>query len=412
MTNRRSEVRTSSEATAPIYQRGSRAVPDGTARAGDVWVLAGQSNMQGCAEPGPQQTAHPEVSMLSFDRTWKPAVEPVHRFWETKESAQYKMSPYLGYEISKEELDKQFEEVHPQDELSPVGGWGPGYAFGLEMRRLTGVPIGLLPVALGGSPLDMWAKDFGERKGERFEDTLYGDLLERVEIAGGGVRGVLWYQGESDAHGDLAPTYIERFERFVNDLRQDVGDPDLPFITVQLATSDNMDWAGADNWNLMRENQRQASEKLHNVEMIAAADLPRIDGIHLSFAAYERLGPRLARAASKYVPETSGRYRVSRLGSLELVESGSALRIRFDGVNGALHSAAGLDLSKSFQVEGVDVLGAELDQPDGVVLRLSSSVSAGANVWHGRGFEPQVGLLDEADFLMPLFGPVPAPALD
>ena len=36
-------------------------------------------------------------------------------------------------------------------------------------------------------------------------DSLYGGMLRRFELAGGRVKGVLWYQGESDANPTAGP---------------------------------------------------------------------------------------------------------------------------------------------------------------------------------------------------------------
>lgn len=322
----------------------------------NIWVLAGQSNMQGLGEMAEATPPHPEITMLSFDRSWKPAVEPLHRFWETKDSSQFRMSPYLGFEMTRDQLDEMYEEFHPQNQISPVGGVGPGYFFAIEMHRLTEAPIGLIPCALGGSSLQMWSKGFAADAGVPFAETLYGDMIDRIRLAGGKLRGILWYQGESDAHPKLSGTYPERFRQFVKDVRADLGDPDLPFITVQLASTEEVEWHDVDSWNLMRENQRLLADDFHNVVMVAAADLPRMDGIHLSYAAHTRLGVRLARAASPG-------YTVPNLDLVEVL--GSEVRIKFSGVNGKLHMAPNTDdLAKSFSVDGAQVVGAEIVPPD------------------------------------------------
>lgn len=371
----------------------------------DIWVLAGQSNMQGLGELAEATPPHPEITMFSFNRTWKPAVEPLHRFWETKDSAQYRMTPYLGFEMTREQLDAMYEELHPQNEISPVGGVGPGYFFAIEMHRLTEAPIGLIPCALGGSSLDMWSKGFADENGEPFADTLYGDMIDRIRLAEGKLRGILWYQGESDAHPRLSDTYSERFRQFVNDVRADVGDSDLPFITVQLATTEEVEWHDLDCWNRMRENQRLLAEELHNVVMVAAADLPRVDGIHLSYAAHERLGVRLARAATGFVPGVSERYTIPALAGVELLDSRKSVRIRFSGVNGKLTATVDVR-ALGFEVSGVEVVAAAIEPPDSIVLTLAEQIGARSEIWHGRGFEPLVSLVDEACFLMPCFGPV------
>lgn len=370
---------------------------------GDLWLLAGQSNMQGIGEMSERLPPLSKAAMLSFDKTWKPAVEPLHRFWETKESAQYKVSPHLGFGITKEELDRSYEQLHAQDAADPVGGVGPGAFFAESLIRLCGVPIGLLPCALSGSPLDMWQKDFCERTGDNFEDTLFGDLIDRVELAGGRIAGVLWYQGESDALPGTAETYLQRFEKFVDDVRSSLGDPELPFITVQLANTENIDeWTREDAWNRLRDSQRLAAEVIENVDVVAAADLPRNDHVHLSGKGQRALGVRLAKAASR---RTSGCRSAIQVPALDAIDMGSSsLAVRFRGVNGRLRVSGG-ELSEAFTVTGRQVVGARLSDSTVEVL-LDGPCLGGEEVSFGMGFQPAATLLDDEDFAVPVFGPI------
>lgn len=47
-------------------------------------------------------------------------------------------------------------------------------------------------------------------------------------------KAVLWYQGEAEGYEDSAQTYLERFAAFVRHTRAALGQPELPFLTVQL----------------------------------------------------------------------------------------------------------------------------------------------------------------------------------
>ena len=370
---------------------------------GDLWVLAGQSNMQGIGEISERLPPLPKAAMLSFDRTWKPAVEPLHRFWETKESAQYKMSPHLGFGITKDELDRAYDQLHTQDAVEPVGGVGPGAFFAESLIGLCGVPIGLLPCALSGSPLDMWQKDFCERTGDSFEDTLFGDLVDRVQVEGGRIAGVLWYQGESDALPGTAETYLQRFERFVADVRMSLGDPGLPFITVQLANTENIDeWTREDAWNRLRDSQRLAAEVIENVDVVASADLPRNDHVHLSGKGQRALGARLAKAASRRSSSCRSEIQVPALDAIDI--GSSALAVRFRGVNGRLRVSGG-ELSKAFTVTGRQVVGARLSSSTVEVL-LDGPCRGDEELSFGMGFQPAATLLDDEDFCVPVFGPM------
>lgn len=387
-----------------LYGQGQLIREDHHVLVGDIWVLAGQSNMQGLGERVPEQKPLKLSTMLSFDGTWKPTLEPLHRFWETNQSAQFKMSPFLGFELGREELDRIYEEMYPQDLVEPVGGVGPGYFFAEELTAMCKVPVGLIPCALGGSSLDMWQRTFADERSVPSEDTLYGNLIHRARTSEVQVKGVLWYQGESDAVDELSKTYLERFERFVSDVREDLSAPDLPFITVQLASTSNMDWAGEDNWNRIREAQRLASERIPGIELVAAADLARVDEIHISTEGYRVLGRRLAGAASRLVDGCSSSFGIPRLERISSAEDG--VEVVFAEVNGDLEIAHGTDLRRSFSITGNSIREATIVSRNSVKLLTERADTPDQEIFHGRGFTPHVGLMDGAGFLMPLFGPV------
>lgn len=163
-------------------------------------------------------------------------------------------------------------------QLGPEGGWRlashgrhhhPWLAFAKTLHRELHHPIGLIPTAVGGSPVSRW--DPGQ-KGD-----LFLAMADRLRQAGG-VRGVLWYQGEGDAQPDALPHYKQRFSRFVAGVRQLASDPRLPVITVQLnrRTQDGED-AG---WQSMREIQRQLHHEIDHVYIISAFDSVLSDFIH------------------------------------------------------------------------------------------------------------------------------------
>lgn len=360
--------------------------------------------MQGLGEKIPDQRPLELSTMLSFDGTWKPSLEPLHRFWETNQSAQFKMSPFLGFEQALEELELMYEELHAQDRVEPVGGVGPGYFFAEELIRLCSVPVGLIPCALGGSSLDMWQKSFATEKSVDASETLYGDLLQKARTIQPRVAGILWYQGESDAHDQLSKTYLERFEEFVSDVRADLHAPDLPFVTVQLASATNMDWAGEENWDRIREAQRLASERIRGVELVAAADLPRVDEIHISTEGYRVLGNRLAKVASRLVNGCPSSFSEPRLEGV--APSSDGVEVVFGDVNGSLGIAQGIELHRSFSITGNSILEASIVSQNSVRLVTERAVTADQEIFHGRGFTPHVGLSDSEEFLMPLFGPV------
>ncbi|MGH2808934.1 MAG: sialate O-acetylesterase [Actinomycetota bacterium] len=372
---------------------------------GDLWVLAGQSNMQGLGENNSDPLGSDRATMLSFDRTWKPAIEPLHRFWETNDTAQYKMTPRLGLGMNRADLDRMFPEMNAADAQEPVGGVGPGAFFASELISLSDVPVGLIPCALGGSSLDMWQRSYPQEQGLPPADTLYRDLIDRIRLAGGHITGVLWYQGESDTLPEWAPSYLERFTRFVNDVRRDTGLPDLPFITVQLGTVEQMEYVGEHNFDLVREAQRRAADTIPNVEGVAAADLPRVDHVHLSRKGQQTLGARLARTATRYTRGCKARFSSPRLEAV--TRNGNHIDVSFSDLNGDLRVAPEVSLEQCFEVDGHAVRSARARRSAVVEIELENPSDRADRVSYGTGFGGVVALYDSAGFALPVFDSVP-----
>src|SRR5690349_11675363 len=87
-----------------------------------IYLLIGQSNMAGRgAVDAESKTINPKILMLDSQNHWVPATDPVH-------------------------FDKP-----------AVVGVGPAIAFGREMLdNSSGAKIGLIPCAVGGSPIKVW----------------------------------------------------------------------------------------------------------------------------------------------------------------------------------------------------------------------------------------------------------------
>ena len=151
---------------------------------GDLWVLAGQSNMQGVGDLIDVTPPHPRVMMLGMDGKWGQAEEPLHWLVDSPDPV-HSGDP------------KTREERSAQEHKTRTKGAGLGLPFAVAMVESTGVPIGLVACAHGGTSMEQWNPAKKEEGGK----SLYGSMLRQVQLAGGKVKGVLWYQGESDANG-------------------------------------------------------------------------------------------------------------------------------------------------------------------------------------------------------------------
>ncbi|PXV59983.1 sialate O-acetylesterase [Dysgonomonas alginatilytica] len=104
-------------------------------------------------------------------------------------------------------------------------------------------------------------------------NSMINPLAENVKI-----RGVIWYQGESNAGRGYEYRYL--FPEMITDWRRKFNIPEMPFYFVQLANYDSIDTSGNNNdWSELRESQDLAT-KLPHVKMATAIDLGEEKDIH------------------------------------------------------------------------------------------------------------------------------------
>ncbi len=89
------------------------------------------------------------------------------------------------------------------------------------------------------------------------------------------VRGVIWYQGESDANKNLLNNYSDSFGMLIDSWRKSLDDANLPFLQVQLASFETgSDWARA------RYAQLRNTKIFKNVYMAPIVDSGEKHDIH------------------------------------------------------------------------------------------------------------------------------------
>ena len=120
--------------------------------------------------------------LLGMDGKWAQAEEPLHWLVDSPDPV------HSGDPKTRAERSAQQHKTRTK-------GAGLGLPFAVAMVESTGVPIGLVASAHGGTSMEQWNP---AKKGEG-GNSLYGSMLRQVKLAGGKVKGVLWYQGESDA---------------------------------------------------------------------------------------------------------------------------------------------------------------------------------------------------------------------
>jgi hypothetical protein len=230
-------------------------------------ILAGQSNMVGLAPLPEELDSDPRVFVFGNDYRWRLAQEPV------------------------DDGRGQVDEVSRDR-----GGFGPSMAFAMEsVRRDPSLLIGLIPCAKGASSIAEWQRNPSDQ-------SLYGSCLKRARAASpmGPMRGMLFFQGETDAQVAIRPprpgpnseNWADLFTTFVADLRRDLGVADLPVVYAQLGPPGPAQ--AFPRWEVVKAQQSRALGP--GMAMIVTDDLPLFDELHFSVAGYRQIGVRFAEA--------------------------------------------------------------------------------------------------------------------
>lgn len=223
-----------------------------------LYLLIGQSNMAGRGKIEAQdKVPHERVLAFTKDLQWAPAVDPLH-------------------------FDKP-----------DIVGVGLGSTFGRAMAdRNPDVTIGLIPCAVGGTPLSRWGKG----------KDLYQAALERAQKAmqDGVLKGILWHQGEAECNNqELAETYAQRLDAMVNAWREDLGAANVPFVCGELGEflypQERFPYARTVNHALRTIHERVAKAACVSSEGLKA----KSDNVHFDAASYREFGKRYAEAVLK-----------------------------------------------------------------------------------------------------------------
>ena len=368
---------------------------------GDLWILAGQSNMEGHGDLVNVQPPSEPVHSFDMAGRWVQAAEPLHILVNATDRVHWPLNhdrepePLIGDALARYISERK-------------KGAGLGLPFAAELARRTGVPIGLLPCAHGGTSMDQWSPALKDREG----DSLYGSMLSRFRAVGGSVKGVLWYQGESDANPEAAPLFRAKFEALVKAMRQDFNAPDLPVYFVQIARHVNAQNAAA--WNQVQEDQRLSETALPHTAMVAAVDLSLDDAIHIGTQDLKRLGVRLAKLACHDLFPASGSCGELKRGprpvSATLING--VVKVQFTEVNGRLEAPGRISGFAIHDEQGASIpliYRAWVDPAEASSVRLfiQGKLPDNATLSYGAGKDPYCNLTDAEDLAVPVFGPLP-----
>lgn len=193
---------------------------------GDVYIAAGQSNMQ-----------------LSLKGTSdiELADNPNIRFFT---------EPHAYYFENQRTCD--LAVWHKCIGEESLGMTAVGYYFAKHLYEQNGVPVGIISSNWGSSRVDAWtAPEIVETeeyqalmpvKGQSYYERLFNQgswlyLNKILPIVPYTVSGVLWYQGESNSKTEESVTYATRLNMLIENWR-DIWNDKLPFYCVQIMPYD------------------------------------------------------------------------------------------------------------------------------------------------------------------------------
>lgn len=335
--------------------------------AGEVWLCSGQSNMAFMVKEGAEKR----------EQLAKASSKPQIRFFDMKprwltNSEEWDVSALDSLNRLQYYKETKWQECTEQTaaNVSAIA-----YEFGMMLSDSLHVPVGLIINAIGGSACESWI----DRKTLEFSypDILYSwkendriqpwvreraslnvkqssNKLQRhpyepcylfeagiAPLAKYPVKGVIWYQGESNAHNIevheiLFPLLVESWRKNWN--------KELPFYYVQLSSLNRPSWT----W--FRDSQRRMLKDIRCVGMAVSSDCGDSTNVHPTRK--KEVGDRLARLA---LHDTYGKSLTPSGPQFRSVEfTNGAAFVTFD-FNEGMHSSDGESL-KTFEIaehEGV-----------------------------------------------------------
>jgi sialate O-acetylesterase len=242
---------------------------------GEVWICSGQSNM--------------EMLMKGYK------AQPVEGAAEELLTCQDDgLRLFYG---------KRRASLEPQQDLT--GTWQPAnaasvrefsataYFFGKALRRVLGVPVGLICTAFGGSACEAWMQADWLKAFPKVKQTITEEDVKKLQqrcptalyngqlkpLIGYGIRGAIWYQGEDNV--PRYDYYAPLMARMIQGWREDWKQGDFPFYYCQIAPwgYDETDWA-LYNSAFLREQQEKVESMVPNCRMAVLMDTGIKDVIH------------------------------------------------------------------------------------------------------------------------------------
>ena len=360
---------------------------------GEVWLCSGQSNMEFTVD----DPRHPAFHLQNAKAEVAAAQFPLIRQFE------------VGRQVANAPTDEAGGSWLPFSHATSVRFTAVGYFFARDLHRRLDVPVGLIASTWGGTPIEAWLSPWAlgsdpafavaqERWNHAPPDYPHKASWEPAGLFNAminpvlpyALRGVLWYQGESNAV--RAGEYHRLFAKLITAWRAHLGQGELPFYWVQLANYQDPHDPGGLTWATLREAQAQALD-LPATGMAVTIDIGDAKDIHPHDK--QEVGRRLALLAKAKTYGITGDF--SGPVFLATERAGAGLRVSFRYADGGL-TAADKPL-QSFVVAGADrkfhpataviagdaVLVQSPAVPEPVAVRYAWGNNPDANLYNGAG---------------------------
>jgi len=390
---------------------------------GDVWFASGQSNMQmplkGFPNSAVLKNGAEEIANSN---------QPQIRLLRVHDRASDHPLPDLA------DPDEVWTLCTPN---TAANFSAVAYFFGREIQQQEKVPVGLIDDTWGGTPVRAWVsldslsadsslmpvfQDWSEMADttadvpamlvrEKREDDaakqagsappkhswhpnptswapayLYNGMVAPLtELP---IKGVIWYQGETDSAISIAPMYSKEFSTMIADWRGKWREGDFPFFFAQISSFTSTEF---EKWGIVRDAQRRTLS-LANTGMAVTLDVGQADNVHPPDK--QTVGHRLALAARAVAYgehiEASGplfRQAVPEAASMRVwFDHGDVLTTKGGALTG--FEVAGSDhkfVPASASIDGADVVASASQVNKPVYVRYAWANFSTANLYNSAG---------------------------
>lgn len=317
---------------------------------GEVWLIAGQSNMQ-----------TPVNAYMNTDISGNIRAEG-------NDAGSYTGKiRYFTQAHSYSNGEKYDVRRGAWKECNTANVWNfsaTGYMFGRNLYDMLNVPIGLVYAAQGSTGIQTWMSQSAIEADESVRQRVYENNASAAGSSGKApskyynamvnplqgldIGGILWYQGESNAASDGA-FYENLLRAHINGWRSEFyNGEELPFVFMQLAPYSALDYTG------VREGMRKVCESMDNVAMAVQIDSTDDAANPQPIHPYNKalVGERLAKAAFGMV-YGGGEENYISPSFVSAAADGGEVTVTLKNIGGGIKTL-GSDASTAFMIAGAD----------------------------------------------------------